>query len=597
MNLLQRIVTTGCGNTKGASLQEVEDNQRVIRIVNTLCLICAVMSVSFGICCHYLIGDQIFVWPALIEAVAFLSIICLNGLGKQTLASIFMILVNNLTIQYYSAVMGRVTEVHLLFIFLIGLSLLLFSEASLRKLTIGITIACFLAGEINMYSGYFPPVLNVNSSYNTQFVIRWVTIPSILVLDMLVISFYVKHADRLRAREKEHVQEMLDTVTKHNADLEVLSKQLAAATTAKTMFVRETSHEIRTPLNAIFGISQLLQLKISQDRSLGHIRLLADHLYAATFNTREIVNNVLEFSRIEAGKAESAQYEALHIVDWIDNIVNIQQYVAGVKSVRIRYYLADDMPELIMADKMLITKVLNNLLCNAIKFTRPESRVIIDIYHETDKWFIKVTDRGVGIASDRIDTIFDAFVSERNIFLEGTGLGLHITSHLVELMGGTISVTSDKDKGTTFTVGLPMEEVNTLPAFEEKIFPVRGISLRSSTILVIEDDTMSQMILSRYLSSLGSRVMVACDATEAMMLGRAAKPDIIILDAHIPGMSGKELVSLIREDDIMKQVPVIIASGDAFNGASEEMIMAGANDYLMKPIEFKALHATITKYM
>lgn len=597
MNLLQQIVTTGCGNVKGTSLQEVEDTQRTIRLVNTLCLICAVMCFSFGLSCLYLIGNQIFLWPAIIEAAIFFSIICVNGLGKYSLASMLLIVVNNVTIQYYSAIMGRVTEIHLLFIFLIGLSLLLFQKPSQRRMSIAITIGCFLAGEINMYFGFFPPLVNIADFFPTEFVIRWVTIPGILVLDLMVFSFYVRNVDRLRHREMTQVQEMLETVRLHNADLEELTARLARATDAKTVFVRETSHEIRTPLNAIFGISQLLQLKVAQDRNLAPIRLLADHLYAASFNTREIINNVLEFSRIEAGKAATAENSALDIREWLDNVVNIHQYIASIKMVRIRYNVAEEMPEFLMVDKLLLTKMLNNLLSNAIKFTASESNVSIQVFAKGDRWYITVADQGEGISKERQASIFEAFVTERNIFLEGTGLGLHITRHLAEAMGGTIDVRSQEGVGTTFTVSLPLEGAAFKPGKDGKEWPERMLNLNAASILIIEDDKMSQMILTRFLSSLGSRVTVAGDGVEGMLLGRASKPDIIILDAHIPGMSGKDTLTRIREDDVLKNVPVIIASGDAFNGASEEMMNAGANEYLVKPIEFKALHATLTKYI
>ncbi|WP_343690645.1 ATP-binding protein [Chitinophaga sp.] len=597
MNLLQRIVTTGCSNVKGTSLQEVEDTQRTIRIVNTLCLICAVMCLSFSVCCHYLIETKLFVWPAFFEAVAFFSIIGLNALEKHTLAGMLLIVVHNVCIQYFNALMGRVTEIHLLFIYLIGLSLLLFQTSLLRKIAIGITIAAFLAGEVNMFFGFYPPLAAITNSFMSAFVIRWVTIPAILLLDVLVFSFYARHVDRLRNRQMLQVQEMLETARLHNTELEALTARLAQATDAKTVFVRETSHEIRTPLNAIFGISQLLQLKVAKDRNLAPIRQLADHLYAASFNTREIINNVLEFSRIEAGKADTAQNTSLDIREWLDNTVSIHQYIAGIKMVRIRYNIAEDMPEFLLVDKLLLTKMLNNLLSNAIKFTASESQVSIHISHKADRWYISVADQGKGISEERQTTIFDAFVSERNIFLEGTGLGLHITRHLAEAMGGTIEVKSQEGIGTTFTVCLPLEGAMDCPGNDGKEWPERMVNLNATNILIIEDDKMSQMILTRFLCSLGSRVTVAGDGMEGMLLGRASKPDIIILDAHIPGMSGKDTLAHIREDDVLKNVPVIIASGDAFNGASEELMNAGANEYLVKPIEFKALHATLTKYI
>lgn len=591
MNLLQRIVTTGCND----SLHE--DKKRSIRIVNTICLTTASMSIAFSACCYFLTGKESIVAPAMIEAALLLSIIFLNYLGRYTAAVIALILVNNVTIQYYSAVMGRVTEVHLLFIFLVGLSMLLFETAKMRRLGIGITIFCFLLGEINMYNGFITPETPVDEHSATQFVIRWVTIPSILLLDLMVIYYYVKNVDRLQKRETEMVQEMLKKVERHNKELELLTAQLAKATDAKTVFVRETSHEIRTPLNAIFGISQLLQLKAEQEHTLAPVKQLIDHLYAASYNTREIINNVLEFSRIEAGKLDTPQPAAFNLQDWIEGIVNMHQYVANVKMVKIRYRIAENMPEMIICDRILLSKTLNNLLSNAIKFTCQESEVQLRISAENDNWQLEVTDEGEGISPERQSTIFDAFVTERNIFLEGTGLGLHITRHLITIMGGNINVRSVPGKGTTFTVTLPLLTVTANSALRGIHEEEQFIHLSHTSILIIEDDKMSQMILSRFLCGLGSRVMQAEDGVQGLLLARASRPDIIILDSHIPGMSGKDTLAQIRKDPLLKNIPVIIASGDAFKEASEEMLLAGANEYMVKPIEFKALHATLTKYL
>jgi two-component system, sensor histidine kinase len=591
MNLLQHIVTSGCSNVMD------EDKNRTIRIVNTLCLTCGSMSMAFSLCCYFLTGGSLDVsLPAFIEASLLFSLIALNKFGHHTAASLALIIVQNITIQWYSAIMGRVTEVHLLFIFLVGLALLLFDSPKLRRLSIGITILSFLAGEINMYNGFIKPVVEVNDHTGTQFVIRWVTIPSILILDMLVIYYYVKHVDRLRKREMQHISTMLNTVKEHNKHLELLTAKLAKATDAKTIFVRETSHEIRTPLNAIFGISQLLQLKVEQDESYTPIRQLTDHLYAAAYNTREIINNVLEFSRIEAGKVDSLQLASFELRSWVESIVAMHQYVANVKLVKIKYSIADSLPQMLTGDKILLTKTMNNLLSNAIKFTAQESTVILKIDRHDSQWTIRVSDQGAGIPEEKLNSIFDPFVSERNIFLEGTGLGLHITKHLTEVMGGRISVQSTKGKGTAFSITLPVYESGStaerisLPADEL-------VNLHDTTILIIEDDKMSQMVLSRFLQGLGSRIMVAADGMEGLLLARASRPDIIILDSHIPGLSGKETLASIRSDAYLKNVPVIIASGDAFKEASEEMLLAGANEYMVKPIEFNALHATLTKYL
>ncbi|MBW8686934.1 ATP-binding protein [Chitinophaga rhizophila] len=592
MILLQHITTTGYSKVTD------EDRRRSLKIVNTLSLVTAVMAGLFGFGCHFMTWNAQMSAPAILESLLLSAVIIANRFGKFTTAALALIIINNISIQYYSAIMGRVTEVHLLFIFLVGLSLLIFDkDKPMRILSIGITIFAFLAGEINMYNRIILPVVPPEEHSPVQFVIRWVTIPSILLLDLIVIYYYVRNVERLRKREMLHVQDMLKQVKAHNKDLERLTAQLAKATDAKTVFVRETSHEIRTPLNAIFGISQLLQLKVAQDRTLAPIRQLADHLYAASYNTREIINNVLDFSRIEAGKTDAPQLATINVREWLEGIVNMHQYVASVKSVRIRSSVADDMPAMITGDKVLLSKMLNNLLSNAIKFTAQESTVTADLFKDENKWCLQVTDQGEGIRTDRQATIFDAFVTERNIFLEGTGLGLHITRHLANTMGGDIKVYSVMGKGTTFTVTLPLDIPAQLPYDLDGSEVHHAGGLTETSILIIEDDKMSQMILSRFLSGLGARTIVAADGMEGLLLARTSRPDIIILDSHIPGLSGKDTLAQIRTDEMLKGIPVIIASGDAFKENREELLLAGANDYLVKPIEFKTLQLALSKYI
>ncbi|MVT44494.1 response regulator [Chitinophaga oryziterrae] len=592
MNLLQLIITSGCSNVLD------ENKQRTIRTVNLVCLTTALMSIAFGLGCYFLMGGVLIYLPAIVEAILLLSMIYVNKEGWFSAASIGTILINNLTIQYYSAVLGRVTEVHLLFIFLVGLSMLIFDNKRLRIISIGITVACFLAGEINIYNGYVPRLLVSADDHSTaQFVIRWVTIPSILGLDLMVIYYYVKNIDRLRKNELEHVENKLRLAKEYNTELLNLTAQLEKATDAKSIFVRETSHEIRTPLNAIFGISQLLQLKVEQNKSLASIRFLADHLYAASYNTKEIINNILEFSKIEAGKQDKPQPSVFNIRDWIEETVNMHQYVAIVKNVRIKFSVDDEMPEQLNADKVLLSKTLNNLLSNAIKFTTQDSHVTLRIFSSNKKWYIQVTDQGAGIPEDKLRTIFDAFVTERNIFLEGTGLGLHITQKLVESLQGQIEVSSIIGKGSTFTVILPLIKAGKSTESDPDIRAEQFVNLCDTTILIIEDDKMSQLVLSRFLCGLGSKVMLAEDGLEGLLLAKASRPDVIILDSHIPGMSGKETLACIREDALLKDIPVIVASGDPFKEASDELLKAGANEYMIKPIEFKALHSTLTKYI
>jgi len=592
MNLLKLMVTTGYSNVMD------DDSNRTVRTVNLVCIITALMSTIFGLCFFFLTGELRIYLPALLQASIILGVILLNKASLYTIANFTLLIAYNVSVQYYNAILGNLAEVHLLFIFLVALSLLIFDKPVLRYLGIGITFLSFLTGEINVYYLFVPPLLMASGDQmNTFFIIRWLTIPSILFLDTLVIYQYVKKIDVLRKRELELVNSKLEAAKKHNEELFCMTIELEKATKAKSVFVRETSHEIRTPLNAIFGISQLLQMKVEQHPSLAPIRQLADHLHAASYNTKEIINNILEFSKIEAGKLDRPETSTLNVRQWMSDTINMHQYVAAIRNVKIKHSIANEMPDFITADKMVLTKIINNLLSNAIKFTAKESVVTLRIFASGNKWYMQVSDQGAGIPEEKQATIFDAFVSERNIFLEGTGLGLHITHRLVESLNGDIEVSSVIGKGTSFTVSMPLVITKRSGNGDNERRTQHYSNLNDTVILIIEDDKMSQLVLSRFLTGLGSRVMLAENGVEGLLLARAARPDIIILDSHTPGMSGTEILQCIRQDTILKNIPVIIASGDPFKEASEELLQAGANEYMIKPIEFKMLHATLSKYL
>ena len=557
--LFHRVVNTG------TSRQE-ESLAKVTRMVNTFSVITTALCLLFGAFIYLGTGKLDLLIPAYIEAGLFLGVLLLNAANKPVLASIAFVAINNVAIVYFSAVMGMLTEVHLLFLFLLGASLMIFRTRTLVAASIVVAVVSVIACEINYYHALITPM---EMGHDQQFLIRWITLPAILLLDVATIFLYVRK-------------------------LKTLNTKLTKATDEKTIFVRETSHEIRNPLNAIYGISQDLMMKVHKEERYNDIRPEIEHLYSATHNVLQIINNVLAISKIEDGAAHAIHPESFNIRELISDKIIVYQYIADLRGIKIRADIAEDMPCYILADNNKLAQVLNNLLFNAIKFTRTNSLISVGVSHEGSQWQFLVKDQGQGIPDADLVTLFTPFKSGKSDF-EGTGLGLPITKKYVEMMGGKITVTSIPEEGATFIVRLPLT-VSEAPS------PAQGgwmeLTLHKGLkSLVIDDNEMSQVVLSNFLRRLGFTTMVAGSGAEGINKAMDEKPDLIFIDSYMPGLSGKDTLQKLGDIPALKNIPVIAVSGDAFQESIDDMLGAGAREYISKPIDLKLLNNTVNKVL
>lgn len=550
----------------GTSHQE-EALARVTRMVNTFSVITTTLCLLFGALIYLGTGKMELLVPAYIEAVLFLGVLVLNAFDKPVLASISFVAINNVAIVYFSAVMGMLTEVHLLFLFLLGASLMIFRTRPLVVASIVLAALSVTACEINYYYTFITPIA---MGHEQQFIIRWITLPAILLLDIATIFLYVRK-------------------------LRTLNIKLAKATDEKTIFVRETSHEIRNPLNAIYGISQDLMMKVHKEEKYRDLRLEVEHLYSATHNVLQIINNVLAISRIEDGGSHDIHNEAFNIRELITDKIIVYQYIADIRGIRIKADIREDMPPAIIADKGKLTQVLNNLLFNAIKFTRVNSVIAVTVLRDGGQWQFQVKDQGPGIPEEDLVSIFAPFKAGKSEF-EGSGLGLPITKKYVELMGGKITVNSIWQQGATFMVCLPLTICDhPMPAARDAFMELTlHKGLKS---LVIDDNEMSQLILSNFLRRLGFSTVIAGSGAEGINKAMDEKPDIIFIDSYMPGLSGIDTVKQFREIPAFKNIPVIAVSGDAFQESIDDMLGAGASEYISKPIDLKLLNSTLNKLL
>ena len=381
------------------------------------------------------------------------------------------------------------------------------------------------------------------------------------------------------------------------AELDLARKQAERANEAKTDFLSNMSHEIRTPLNAIVGFSQSL----SEENLPDSTREKARDILMASDNLLEIVNGILDISKIEANKLEivNTEYD-IHKV--FDELVLLTKARIGEKPIELRTHLDESVPAVLYGDYVRLKQIILNLLTNAAKYTKEgfvELKISTVQSGEVCRLIISVEDSGIGIKQEKIDKLFMKFERldlEKNITIEGTGLGLAITKRLVELMKGKIVVQSVYGKGSKFTV-----------AIDQKIVTGKVLEIEQTTdipfhvagkrVLLVDDNKLNlkvaSMLLSKYELDI-TQVLSGYDAIDKVLAKE--KYDLILLDDMMPKMSGVETLQKLKGIDGFS-VPVVVLTANAISGMREKYLKDGFSDYLAKPIEKSELEKVIRKYL
>lgn len=569
LSLVASIIATG---THGLT----DEQKQRIRINNALCLTTGVLAIVMGFI-FWAVTDRLQILvPAIIDGLGFFFIIYLNHLKKHEAAAICMIGYHALWVVYFGALLGGREEVVLALLFMISATYIVFNRRKSILICFCITLAGLFVTEFFYYSRIIEPI---PLSHNVAFFIRWMCIAFILTLNTVCILFYKNTVGRLMEALKER------------------SAQLEKANHARKIFLQETSHEIRNPLNAVFGIVQLMRLDLKNGRTQESLPALVDNLYVATFNVKDIINNVLELSRIEAGQLDEVNRKHVHIRHLLQGIAGIYEYVAVTKSVELKLHFNDSMPDIVFTDDTKLSQIVNNLLLNAIKYTRNQSVITIDCGVRDDRWYIGITDQGGGLEAEKLRAIFHCLHADRNSFMEGTGLGLHISRHFAELLNGGITVASLEGISTTFTVSFPAKDIVSRHTPSAQRAAPAPRQFAGKRILVVEDDKMNQAILRNFLQNNGATVTLAANGIEGLEEARAGAPHLIILDSHMPKMNGREMLFHLKQDEALRHIPVVIASGDAFTETAALFMREGASDYVIKPIEFTALRQVLDKHL
>lgn len=392
-----------------------------------------------------------------------------------------------------------------------------------------------------------------------------------------------------------------DISTRREAERKLIEAKERAeeAAVAKSQFLSMMSHEIRTPMNGVIGLTNFLLDKDPRPDQLKHLRLLK----FSGENLLVIINDILDFNKIEAGKI-NLELIAFDLRAFIQNVVSTLEQRASDKGIALVLEYDEDLPKGVKADPVRIQQVLNNLVGNAIKFTTHGS-VHLTIEHlgvedGVHEIAIAVRDTGIGIPSEYLLKIFEPFSQgsvDTTRKFGGTGLGLAITRRLLQLMDTDISVESSSGHGSTFSFTLLLESA-TVRA-EEHISNQSGFSAEGgANVLLVEDNDVNQIVASNYLELWKFNVTIANDGVEALKLIQSKIFHLVLMDIQMPLMNGYECTRQIRElpDPYFKNVPIIALTASATGEDIEKLGRIGLNDYITKPFDPQDLHDKIFRH-
>lgn len=551
-----------------------EQKNKILSICNMLAVLTAGLAFFFAPLVYSMTRQKLILYPGLVEGALFLLVPALSYINKKDAAIIFMFVLQTVSVTYFGLILGPVAPIWGMGLFLGGIASLIFEKDKAKLLAIGMVALSIAAIQLNNHYQFIDSI-PLGKIY--QEVFTGMVIATVLLLNSVMIFFYNKQ---------------IKTDQKIKADY---IKALEDAKSALRYYVREISHEISGPLNIISGVGQNYLREKEEPRR--NVLVEYEHLQAinlAATSILELASNDLEWAKLEAGEVSKVALAPFDLNAWLDETNMLYRQLARNRDIELIMILTDLIPGYVISDKSKLTRILRNLLTNAIKFSHPKSTVTLTVSLANNYLHIAVADKGRGLTPEEQINIFKPFVSSKTEFMNGTGLGLPILQKNVLELHGTVVVDSIKDKGSTFTVTIPVEVASQLQAIE-KIVESDVYRFDNLQCLVVDDNEMNRIIADMHLKRLNITSFHATSGVAAIDIARQRLPDFILLDIYMPGCTAFDVLGWLKKDKTLSLIPVIVISGEKLKGTKDAVMEAGANGFINSPIKFEHLYAALSQ--
>lgn len=433
------------------------------------------------------------------------------------------------------------------------------------------------------------PVVAISSFGRDQAIANWkdTTIKQgVIMVVLCLLALMLTRILLIQIKQLDLTNRLLQV---QQEELRMAIETAEAATQSKSEFLANMSHEIRTPMNAIIGLAQLT-LETNLDAQQ---KSYIERLKNASTSLLSIINDILDFSKIEAHKIEIASME-FNLSDVFKDVTALFQIAAKEKGLKLSFEIANQVPNHLIGDPLRLGQILNNLVSNAVKFTEHGSvNVRAELADQDQQQVIiriLVSDTGIGINNDQSERLFQPFTQADGSIVRrfgGTGLGLSIARNLVELMGGTITISSSPNQGSTFAFTACFALAETAPAQpdQHRHTPYEiAKSIHGARILLVEDNEVNQFVAREFLNKAGMEVTCAAHGGEGVEWVKNSVFDAVLMDMQMPIMDGVQATLLIRQLPAGKELPIIAMTAAAMDVDRQNCLDAGMNDYISKPI-------------
>ncbi len=396
----------------------------------------------------------------------------------------------------------------------------------------------------------------------------------------------MKEVEEELRKSKEKTEALNKQLEEAIASARQMAFSAEVANRAKSDFLANMSHEIRTPMNAILGFAEILENQIDDEK----LKTYAGSIIAGGKTLMALINDILDLSKIEAGKME-LQPVAVNLPSLIDDIILIFSQKIKDKGLELKFHISPSLPEGLFMDEVRVKQILFNLVGNAVKFT-DKGYVRIDVREEYIKEnmanvIFTIEDTGIGIGEEHQTLIFESFrqgIRQDHGKYGGTGLGLAITKRLVDIMGGEIFLVSKSGQGSTFTVILKHVTVTDMVDIKIKSADLNLINFDNLLVLIVDDIMANRSLLKEFLVLHNINTLEAENGKEAIIMAKAHTPDLILMDMKMPVMNGYQATRLLKKDVKLQSIPVIALTASAMKEDEELIMKSGCDGYLTKPV-------------